>query len=346
MNYSEQQLASIKDQAQDWVVELASSGVSAEELQRFQQWIEADPVHKQLFNDSQRVWESIQQMEHLAALTPADALLDSGIAGSVVAEPYSRRNNSFWSRYWVTGAAVAAAAALLLAFIAPGLFESDGQPAAEAISTQIAEIRDLALPDGSIVTLGAKSGIQLDFSDRQRRLVLTNGEAFFSVTPDASRPFIVDAGAAVVRVVGTQFDVRQGAQQVRVAVLEGAVEVKSTAAGADGPSAERLTAGEQVIALRGGLLTGVTPVTGSQPGGWRSGRLFYEGTALSEVIADANRYYREKIVLMPESLGELKITASFRTEKIDQMLNTLKVALPVEITPVGANVILIKPALE
>ena len=64
------------------------------------------------------------------------------------------------------------------------------------------------MPDGSTIFLNRNSefSYRSNFGDRSRNVILT-GEAFFEIAPDASKPFIIDAGNARVRVVGTSFNV-------------------------------------------------------------------------------------------------------------------------------------------
>jgi len=111
----------------------------------------------------------------------------------------------------------------------------------EVYSTRTAEVRDLVLPDGSRVILSASSRIELGFKGRARFVRLSSGEAYFEVAQDPARLFVVDAGAATVRVLGTRFSVRRGIQQVSVAVLKGRVEVLSST-----QPGQVLTAGQQV----------------------------------------------------------------------------------------------------
>jgi transmembrane sensor len=116
------------------------------------------------------------------------------------------------------GGALAAGAAAAVAVTA-GLTRS------ARYSTRLGEVRTVALQDGSVVTLNTQSTIDVAYSRRDRRIQLISGEALFDVAKDASRPFLVSAGLAEVRAVGTSFTVsRVGAEPVEVMVREGVVE--------------------------------------------------------------------------------------------------------------------------
>ena len=329
----------IRNQARNWIVELSSDDVTAGQRAAFKQWLNIDPRHADAFEESRRVWGAIGAMRHLEALTPADALTGP--------RPQAVRADRDAGWRWRRITAAAVAAAVMVALLSPLLWR--GGPTQEIV-TQTAELRDVTLDDGSVVTLGPESAITVGFTDAERRVALTAGEAFFAVAENPDRPFIVTTADMQVRVVGTQFDVHNGPDNVRVSVLQGTVEVtlppEPGPARAAGPPPERtvLTAGQQMVAARTGREVAVRQVAAEASGAWRLGRLSYQGASLREVIADANRYYDGQIILASDEIGALKVTASFRTDRIDQMINVLVLALPIEAERQARNRILLKPA--
>jgi transmembrane sensor len=202
--------------------------------------------------------------------------------------------------------------------------------------TSIAEIRDMALDDGSVVTLGARSALDVRFSKAERTVRLARGEAFFSVSHDSGRPFVVLAGDKRIRVVGTKFNVNFDGDHVRVSVLRGIVQVMPAGdAGAYRTSKHAgsvtLVAGQQLLAMTSTPLGRPQPLGGAQPDAWRTGRLTYQDASLAEIVADANRYYGHDIRIVSPSLMGERLTTSFRTTQIDQMLETLPASLPIEV---------------
>lgn len=120
--------------------------------------------------------------------------------------------------------------------------------AAPAVKSYLQVNERLALPDGSRIELKDGSKVVVQYSDRERRVKLTGGEAQFSVWQDATRPFVVEAGGIEVRAVGTVFNVRLENRAVEVLVTEGRVKVnrEPLAATAGGSVADvMLAAGEQ-----------------------------------------------------------------------------------------------------
>lgn len=219
-----------------------------------------------------------------------------------------------------------AMAALALAVVASGAWFL--RPHAPDYATRIAEIRDVRLDDGSVVTLGAHSALDVDFTPAERRVRLAGGEAFFAITHDAARPFVVLAGDKRIRVVGTRFNVNYDGSRVHVAVQQGIVDV-SRGAGPQPASRVRLIAGQQLMAVEAGPLGGAQPLRGAEPGAWRTGRLDYQDASLADIVSDANRYSAHPIRIATPALAEEHLTTSFRTSQIDQMLETLPNTLPV-----------------
>jgi ferric-dicitrate binding protein FerR (iron transport regulator) len=124
-----------------------------------------------------------------------------------------------------------------------------GVRSAAFYATGIGEQRTIALSDGSFVELNARSRLYVRLTDRrQRDVTLLEGQALFRVAKDAQRPFVVRAGDAQVRAVGTEFDVYKKQSETVVTVVEGRVETYDESSRAGG-GAIMLSAGEQLTVL-------------------------------------------------------------------------------------------------
>nr|WP_277602558.1 FecR domain-containing protein [Parahaliea mediterranea] len=228
---------------------------------------------------------------------------------------------------------LAAAALVLVALWLPAQ-RLEPPPQGGQYSSGTGEVRVVRLEDGSAVILGADSALRVELTATQRRVRLLRGEAFFDVARDEQRPFLVRVDDVAVRVLGTRFEVHKGVAATRVMVEHGLVTVQAPAPGRngesshDGDTALLLAAGEAAVRAPGDswarLGPGRSPTTG-----WRDGRLAYDGAPLREVIADANRYYDQVIVLADPELGDLRVTASFRAREIDQLIGVLEGAVGV-----------------
>jgi len=104
----------------------------------------------------------------------------------------------------------------------------------------VGEQRSIALADGSIIDLNARSRIRVRLSKDERDVELLQGQALFHVAKDNSRPFVVRSDTTVVRAVGTEFDVYRKKNGTVITVLEGRVVVESPYAATDQLSPRRV----------------------------------------------------------------------------------------------------------
>jgi transmembrane sensor len=337
-----QDIERIREEARNWIAYLHSDEVDPDGRRRFEAWLRTSERHAQAFRRVESLWGGIAQLTDLAALEPLDRPLPGKRLRAIFRQAPDVVGRAFAiPALPITAGAVAAMLLVLAVSVSRNLSRA---PTPVQYATGVAEIRDVSLPDGSMVTVGARSSIEVSFTSRERRVALTEGEAFFSVRKEPGRPFYVAAGHTLVRVTGTKFDVRHEPGNVRTAVLEGVVEVMRLAqpSGSSAPEVvtERhvVTAGQQIVSGP----FGVHHVRGAEPGAWRKGRLVYVDARLEEVVADANRYYDKRIVLGDKALADLRITASYRTDQIALILASVLKLYPIDMDDTGDGRIILK----
>jgi len=243
-----------------------------------------------------------------------------------------------WNRrsLWTMGGAAVATGLVALAWLGV-------QPSGTVYNTNIAEIRQLSLEDGSTIALGAKSRLEVTFSNEQRVVDMQPGEAFFSVTPDPGRPFVIRAGDTLISVVGTKFNVKYDGENVRVAVTEGKVKVAPPRPLLTFKSAPMVPveAGKEALFAPNAERPAVKPMTSVPAETWLSGWLAYEDVPLKEIIADVNRYLPGEVVISSEQLAQERLTASFRADQADAFLESLPRVVPVRLEgQIGQRVVL------
>jgi transmembrane sensor len=303
---------SVQAEAAAWVARLDGQAPAAGERATFDDWIGRSPAHAAAYEEALRTWRDLAAMrgnEQYRALLGEPTLRERMV--SLLRAPR-----------W---AAIAAGSAVVVAIVWLGL-ALDAFPFLHPptqVTTQVAEVRELALPDGTRVVLGADSTLSFTVTAKSRRATVVGGDAYFAVAHDSTRPFTVSIDDVQVRVVGTQFEIRRRSGEVTVAVAEGLVDVS-----------RKDISGETVRLGRGEALTArsdvriVHAIETSDIAAWRSGRLVYDNAELRDVVADANRYARSRIVIADRQLERLRVTTSFRTSQIDGMIETLQAALP------------------
>jgi transmembrane sensor len=227
------------------------------------------------------------------------------------------RPRAFWPS---RRAAVALAAVVLLAVAA--VFLLDRAELNGVYTTGIGEQRTVQLLDGSTVELNARSTIQVRLTAEQRAVTLLEGQALFRVAKDKQRPFVVQAGDAQVRAVGTEFDVYKKQTSTVVTVVEGRVETYDDL-NSPGTAAIVLSAGEQLTVLPH-VVTKPTRTDTAVATAWVQKRLIFEETPLSDVAEEFNRYNRRPLTIGDGVLGSLKISGVYSSTDPASLINFLR----------------------
>ena len=195
----------------------------------------------------------------------------------------------------------------------------------------------VTLVDGTRVSLNGGSRLRYadDFGTKHRDVYL-DGEGFFDVKHDASKPFRVRVRNAIVEDVGTRFTVRAYAEQatVDVAVSEGVV-----AMGRDSANV-RITAGEIGIMTPSGVVAVSRVASLDRYVGWTSGALVLEGTTLGKAAAQLEHWYGVKIAVSDSSLSARPVSARFQGESVAQALDALALAIGARVTRDSAGFLL------
>lgn len=320
--------AEIEEEAAQWAWRLDGAEVGPADREAFEAWLRQDPRHRRAFDELSKVWRTLD------GLAEADREEKSAaFSGS------ARPATVHLPRRWWLGAAAAA----LVGALAAVLWMRQGNEI-QTFSTAVGQHRDVTLADGSVVSLNTNSIVETDLSRRIRQIYLRKGEAHFQVAHDRSRPFLVHAGDAVVRAVGTEFEVRLLADQhVDIVVNEGRVEVQANPTGS-GPQAEQASGRRPAAALRAvqageRLSTAsadyavkkITPEQLSSELAWREGAIIFDGERLADAIAEIQRYTDERIVVTDPDTAALRVGGRFRTDDVQDFFRGLESALPVSI---------------
>jgi transmembrane sensor len=305
-------------QANRWWIALRESPHDAALRGGFEAWRRASP-------ENEAAWLDLERLDQLAAhVVPVHApgwraYLDRRrqsdgdsrltIVGSAIAGGAGRSR-----RRWLLGGMGMAIAAAVVIVAAPAMLlrlEADHV-------TGTAELRTVALEDGSTVTLSAASAIAVSFSSIERQVALLEGEAFFQVARDPGRPFQVLAGLVETTAVGTAFDVRRTGDDVTVDVQEGVVQVGRSG----GDRGERVAAGESISVgpKSAGRRTSLAP---ELVGGWRHGRLLTQEVTLRDAVEQLRRHFDGTIILTDSRLGDRRITGAYTLSNPEEALRAI-----------------------
>lgn len=285
----------LQRQAVKWAVDRhISENWGKEEQNRLDAWLDESPAHLVAYWCAEDHWNRTYLLSALHAAH----------------QPQNRSRRASWTR-WGRRAAVVAAVATLGA---SGTFYFS-KPAERTYTTALGGRETLTLGDGSKVELNTDTVLRIGNSRGQRSATLERGEAFFQIKHDPVHPFAVNVGNHRIVDIGTKFSVRTQADQMRVALVEGAARVDSIGPGIASPTL--LKPGEVAVATANSVtLSKLAPVELNNELAWRRGILVFDNTPLGDVAAEFNRYNDKKIIIANENVGRMRIMGSFQTNDL------------------------------
>lgn len=297
----------IVQQAARWMARLWSDDASDEDQAECARWRAAHPHHD-------LAWQRLQAFEGKLHSVPRE------VARHALREPAA----AYLSRR---------RALKLLAVLLPVggmLYAARGtdawQVAMAGHATEKGEIREIILPDGTRVMLASASAIDVRFDASERLLILRSGEILVTTAHDPSqRPFRVQGRHGTVRALGTRFTLRQDEHTSRVAVFEGAVEVRL----AHAPERPVRIATGQGAVFSADIVQSGAPASASAAA-WTKGVLVADNMRLDDLLAELARY-RSGLLRCDPAVASLSVNGVFPLRDTDRALHNLALALPVQV---------------
>lgn len=315
------------NEAAEWFLRLKDDQVSDDDLSHWLDWC-AVPENLREFQRLRQTWSGFEQVGPAAA-EMLETLLDTP-------RPVTTRERvAGFGRSWLAASAVAAMAVVAAGYVY--FAKTTTAPIDARTLAGPAVIQSSMLPDGSTLTLAPNTQVDVDFGTGHRDLALSNGEAYFKVHPDKTKPFTVKAAGVRVTAVGTAFDVRARADRVVVTVQEGIVEVAREDGAAGGDAGRwRVNAGYQISYNVSTRAARIASVDAGRALSWREGRLEYFSEPLEVVAADVSRYSSRPIEIRDQRIARLTFTGTVFTGSIDDWLAAVQETFPVRVV-VGDN---------
>lgn len=314
------------------ITRVLSGEASSSEQEEFRQWLEEDPSHNEFYRNIKTMWD--QDPEQTSEMFFFD--FDSGLgklrhklAGDNADAPMKRKTSlplhSSKKHAWAI-AAVVLLSILLSVFVTLHYWE---EPVTmKSYATSNVEQRIITLTDGSVIRLNRDSKIEV-WDDQQsagNRKVILDGEAFFDVAEDPDRPFIIETDKAVVRVLGTSFNVKEG-EEVMVAVREGVVSLRNR--NLDEKSAATLTAGQLGLLSDDGQDVKIEETNVENYLSWMNGYLRFDSMPFDRVTRQLERIYGMEHVLDDPSIGDIQLSVYTEQMQREEVLETISLALDI-----------------
>jgi transmembrane sensor len=217
----------------------------------------------------------------------------------------------------------------------------------ETIRTGAGERREVTLVDGSVVRLSPNTTLRVRFTEQERWVRLSRGDAVFRVAKNRAKPFLVETDHARVRAVGTEFGVEYQENVVIVTVEEGRVAVTQPATGLAPleralPQIEvSLGADQQVVVPQAGPMGSIRKVDSRRELSWADGRLVFEQEPVAEVVKRFNRYNRIQIQIRDPKLAARPVSAVFDASDPEAFIAFLESVANVRVTRSSSDMIVI-----
>lgn len=279
----------VLDAATDWLIRLSERRGDLALQKDFAAWLAASPRHAE-------VWASLNATY--------------GAIGQAAGVAPAARRRIIPKQAW-RGVAMGLAAAMAVALFAPQLLtllRADYR-------TGTAQMRTVRLADGTTVRLGPQSAIRVAYSAQARDVELLSGQALFTVTHNAARPFHVRAGDVTATDLGTVFGVRRSDAATEVGVRAGRVRVTGDGAPAD------LAAGDTIRA--DGTAASVLHGAPALAAAWADGRILARDSTIAQVIDELRPWYGGHILLADAATGMRRVNGVYDPHDVVGALQAL-----------------------
>lgn len=195
----------------------------------------------------------------------------------------------------------------------------------------------VVLADGTKVWLNSASRLiyPQSFMGKERRVVLS-GEAFFDVTHDAERPFVVETSRMNVKVLGTRFNVNDydDNEEVSTTLVNGSVEIIS-----GDQQAFRLVPGEQAYGKENELEK--REVNVRLYTSWIDGKFLFNNTELEEIAKQISRWYDVEIFFSSESVKKVRFTGAIvKFKPLDDLVRMIESTSQVRFSVKGKTIVI------
>lgn len=297
----------IMAEATDWFARLRSAAMLEADRLELERWLETS-AHAAAFAEVESLWQGVERLHDDPRLL---ALREE-----------TRRNRRVRQLRHL-GAIAASFVALIVGAVlfyqfafAPGTVPSQDLRFVTATGQRL----PIVLADGSTIQLDADSAVRIAIDDDHRAVEIERGRAYFQVSHDPRRPFVVTAGGRSVTALGTAFAVDTLANALDVVLVEGRVRVQGRVN--EGEHAIEMTAGSRLLASADGRWR-ATQIDTDKATAWLHGKLVFDNARLADVVAELNRYTDRTIVLADKVTGEKRLSAVLNSGDVNTFIQAI-----------------------
>jgi transmembrane sensor len=319
----------VAEEAAHWFARLQGEATTGEDWLAFERWLQSSTAHTRAYERLERLWVDLDYAP------VAKELGGRPVLAARRQRPVRRASAGGVGHraWWGAGAAIAAGLA-----VAVGVGLKSPGVATQVYETPAGQTRDIVLADGTHIRLNAASKITVRLEQGARRVEMADAEAVFDVAHDAKRPFLIGVGDRQVRVVGTEFNLRNREGLVDLTVRRGVVEVRPADALDSQPT--RVTVGQELTHTVGQTVQMLKVSDPDATFAWTNGQLIYHDQPLSDVAADLSRRFATPVRAADARTGALRFSGVLVTDNEADVLRRLAAYAPVRVERTSSEIIL------
>lgn len=295
-------------------------------------WIAETPGNQRYFEHFKLIWDSSRELATQSTVSEEDAwqrfrnrVKTGNSSGTGKLRSMSQHINA-----WRVAAMLVATAGILAMIY---FFSGNGNTPVVLAAANTSEVD--TLPDGSVITLNKHSSLSYQGAyNKKERNVELNGEAFFKVAHNKSKPFVVHVNGLTVTVTGTSFNIKTVDGKTEVIVETGSVQVSN------GRQTIALTPKQKVVAGSEADSLMKEVVTDQLYSYYRDKVFVCDNTPLWKLVEVLNEAYDANIVIQSKEKRNLPLTATYNNESLDKVLELVAQTLDLTVTPDNSRIIL------
>lgn len=314
----------IRREALDWVMRLTSGEATTADAEALERWRRSSRAHRRAFAEANRLWDGLQPAAALSAGRRTDRAAPS-------------RSPPAFGRRAALGGALAASAAGCAALLGPQIRLSLAEAAAD-IRTGVGQQKGVDFEGGASARLNTRTSIFVTAprsgEHGVERIELVSGEAAITTAPEGRGSFTVVAERGRTIATEARFNIRNDGDAVRVACMEGSVEVEHMGRVARVGANRQLTYTATSLGEAGAL--DAEAVTA-----WQRGLLMFRDEPLARVIEEVNRYRSGRIILLSAELGRRTVLATFRVDRIEEVVPRLQAVFGLAVRTLPGGLVLL-----
>jgi len=307
-----------------------SGEAGADEVLKLTEWISADAENLKLFREFRKSWAFQEALVVDNTVDVEDEWASFSKRIGITEAPVTRKLETQSRRRFIQ------VAAIMLLLIIPSLtyfifFMQSGEDVLIANNQMVESI----LPDGTQVALNAGSSLHYPshFKGKERKVSL-EGEAFFDVSHNKEKAFVIDASDLQIRVLGTSFYVNTVASgnTMEVVLMEGSVQLDFNG------KQMLLEPGDKAVVLK--QHGEIVKQENNDPNllAWKTRNLRFSDTPLYEIIDVLKKVYNKDIVVLNPEINNCRITATFEDQSLEAVLLVLQSTIDITARPNGDKI--------